>query len=43
MYFFVNTFQVFCTLINMGMGEYGCFMQYMFIINKTIVNIEYEE
>ncbi len=38
----MNTFQVFNTLINMGMDKYGCFMQYMFIISETIVNIEHE-
>ncbi len=27
----------------MGMDKYGCFMQYMFIIIETIVNIEHEE
>ncbi len=27
----------------MGMDKYGCFMQYMFIISETIVNIEHEE
>ncbi len=25
------------------MDKYGCFMQYMFIISETIVNIEHEE
>ncbi len=25
----------------MGMDKYGCFMQYMFIISETIVNIEH--
>ncbi len=38
----MNTFQVFNTLINMGMDKYGCFMQ-MFIINESIVNIELED
>ncbi len=27
----------------MGMEEYGCFMQYVFIISETIGNIEHEE
>ncbi len=27
----------------MGMDKYRCFMQYMFIINETIVNIEHED
>ncbi len=27
----------------MGMGEYGCFMQLMFIISEIIVNIEQED
>ncbi len=27
----------------MSMDKYGCFMQYMFIISETIVNIEHEE
>ncbi len=39
----INTFQIFYTLINMGMDKYGCFMQYMFIISETIVNIEHED
>ncbi len=25
------------------MDKYGCFMQYMFIISETIVNLEHEE
>ncbi len=33
----MNTFQVFNTLINMGIDKYGCFMQYMCIISETIV------
>ncbi len=33
----------FVILYNKGMDKYGCFMQYMFIISETIVNIEHEE
>ncbi len=30
-------------ILNMGMDKCGCFMQYMFFISETIVNIEHEE
>ncbi len=38
MYRKINTFQVFNTLINMGMDKYGCFMQIYVYIIETIVN-----